>query len=158
MCYLPTLSLAKIIPRNVSYEGMDVYDTDGGKVKHSEVSKCHFAYHKSHIYLPAADPWPHTPPDTWYSLLLSHPLILCLFFHFLVYIFTPFLLWFINHAIPSFRSHFRLSPLLSEHPLWTQRSADFELGSSEALKFGTVWYSILCAGCISFLATTPPFL
>jgi hypothetical protein len=32
MCYLTTLSLDNIILHDVSYEGMDVYDTDSGKV------------------------------------------------------------------------------------------------------------------------------
>jgi len=36
--------------------------------------------------------------------------------------------------------------------------ADVELGSSDALKFGTVCYSILCPGCIPLLATNPSFL
>ena len=51
------------------------------------LSKCRSVNHKSCCWALA-----HTPPDTWYSLLLSHSLILCLFFRFFVYIFTTFLL------------------------------------------------------------------
>jgi hypothetical protein len=157
--HLTTLSLANIIVRNVSYEGMDKYNTDGGKVKHSEVNPLQVPLCPSQIPHILAHCWALASHTTWHVVQPPpfSPFNSMFVFPFLCLCIHSFLLWFISHVIPSFRSHFHLSPLLSERPLRTQ-SEDVELGSSEALKFGIVCYSILCPGCIPFPATTPSFL
>jgi hypothetical protein len=96
MCYLTTLPLANILLRNVSCEGMDVYDTDSGKCSIRKLTLSKRQLCPTQIPHILAHCWAlaYTPPDTWCSLILSHPLILCfLFFHFFLYIFTLFLLY-----------------------------------------------------------------
>jgi hypothetical protein len=121
--HLTALSVANIIVRNVGYEGIDKYNTDGGKVKHSEVNPVQVPLCPPQIPHILAHCWvlaSHTtwhivqpPPFSIFNSVFIFPFP-CLYNH-------SFLLWFISHSIPSFRSHFHLSPLLSERSLWTQR-------------------------------------